>query len=388
MAIAVDASSTGALVNPGTSSTIAHTCTGSNLILYVALFGDNQSTDATGSKIAGVTYAGVNMVEVPNSRTFVTGDRWIYLFYLLNPATGNNNIIISSDGSSIAIQGFGQSYTGVKQSGVPDAQTTNQVTSQPANTDWPTSLASATDNCWHLLVAKAVGGVFVAGTGTTQRTNQNNTGIFDSNAPQTPVGSVTLNVKANAIRNMASIMISFAPLVASLGTTISSYSESNENSNGSLDNGNFGYAQSFTASTQAVLTSASFYLKKTASPTGNAVAKLYATSGAFGSASIPTGAALATSANFDVSTLTTAYQLINFTFSGANQVTIESQSNYCISVEYGTGDAVNIVFAAYANPGTAIGNLSRLTGGGWGAFAALDLTFYVFGTAFWVATLV
>lgn len=179
-----------------------------------------------------------------------------------------------------------------------------------------------------------------------------------------------------------------ASFLAPPSPIINSYSENNKSSDGALDNTNQGFAQSFSASTSAILRNATFYLKKAASPTGNAVAKLYATSGAFGSASVPTGTALATSDNFDVATLKTTYQLIPFTFSGANQLTLNSQSNYCVSVEYSNGDAVNFVGIGNSNPGADPGNMAVLSSGTWTPFSTFDSVFYLYGDPFWVASLV
>lgn len=102
--------------------------------------------------------------------------------------------------------------------------------------------------------------------------------------------------------------------------TVDSYSEANRDSEWSI----FGAAssavsQSFTA-TGVTLDSAKFYLRKSVgSPTGNATAILYAHSGTFGTNSVPTGSALATSDPFDVSTLTSSFQLATFNFTGVNR---------------------------------------------------------------------
>ena len=61
--------------------------------------------------------------------------------------------------------------------------------------------------------------------------------------------------------------------------------------------------QSFEAPVTANLSSVQFYIRKTLSPTGNAVAVLYAHTGTFGTSSAPTGAALATSDEVDVPSL-------------------------------------------------------------------------------------
>jgi hypothetical protein len=144
--------------------------------------------------------------------------------------------------------------------------------------------------------------------------------------------------------------------------------------------GNTGAGQSFT-STGGTLTSAKFYLYKDNSPIGNAVAKLYAITGTSGTDAKPTGAALATSDNFDVSTLTTSVQLISFTFSGANQYAMVNGTKYAITVEYSTSVSPNNVevYADSSSP-THSGNASDMAAGVWNADVGFDLVFYVYAT--------
>lgn len=171
--------------------------------------------------------------------------------------------------------------------------------------------------------------------------------------------------------------------VTPVGTkNLSSYSESNQDSLANLGDGTTtGVAQSFatpaaTANTNSIgcFASAKFYLKKVGSPTGNAVAKLYAHSGTFGSSSVPTGGALATSNNVDVSSLTGTLTLTNFVFSTWYQFT--AGTNYVIAIEYSGGDASNYVQVGYdaSSPGHA-GNKSTLSGT-WSAQSGHDCCFY------------
>jgi hypothetical protein len=138
---------------------------------------------------------------------------------------------------------------------------------------------------------------------------------------------------------------------------VDSYSETNASNSTWLYSGSTTkVGQSFTVSSDVILTSAQFYLKKSGSPTGNAVAKLYAHSGTYGTSSKDTGSALATSDNFDVSTLTTSNQLISFTFSGANQYSMTA-GYYCITLEYSGGDVSNkVVFNFDSTSPTHSGN--------------------------------
>jgi hypothetical protein len=75
------------------------------------------------------------------------------------------------------------------------------------------------------------------------------------------------------------------------------------------------------------------YLKKQGSPTGNSYVKIYAHSGVYGESSLPTGDALAVSAPFDISTLTTTYGLKTFTFSGVNKIKLEAGTKYVLVLD-------------------------------------------------------
>ena len=88
-------------------------------------------------------------------------------------------------------------------------------------------------------------------------------------------------------------------------TIIDSYSESNQTSTLILHNGNITKDGQTFLGDGRTLDNCKFLFKKRISPAGNAVVKIYAHSGTFGIDGVPTGSALATSENLDVSTLTT-----------------------------------------------------------------------------------
>ena len=159
---------------------------------------------------------------------------------------------------------------------------------------------------------------------------------------------------------------------------IDSYSESNR----STDNDLMGtyvsiYGQSFTGD-GSQLGSAQFFIRKNQSPTGNAVAKIYAHSGSFGSSSLPTGAALATSNTVDVSTLSGSTEaLSSFLFTGANQITLVNGTHYIVTIEYSGGDGSNFVDVAIdATSPTHAGNPSYYDSS-WHYQTYYDLIFYV-----------
>lgn len=158
------------------------------------------------------------------------------------------------------------------------------------------------------------------------------------------------------------------------------YSESNTDFNLTTRGGaNTRQAQSFTGD-GSNLQKATFWLKKVLSPTGNITAKIYAHSGTFGTSSVATGTAIATSDTVDISTLSTSYALVDFTFSGAEQITLTNATNYVVSVEYTGGDASNYLHVGCDQTSvTHSGNFTQWNGG-WIAYNTYDVCFYVYSS--------
>jgi hypothetical protein len=117
--------------------------------------------------------------------------------------------------------------------------------------------------------------------------------------------------------------------------TIAEYDASNEDGTYSLYTGaDLKLGESFSVSISKVLSNAKFRLSKQGSPTGTICAKIYAHSGTYGTSSVPTGTALATSADVDVSGLTTSSSWVDFGFTDANAITLSASTNYCIALEF------------------------------------------------------
>jgi hypothetical protein len=166
-----------------------------------------------------------------------------------------------------------------------------------------------------------------------------------------------------------------------MATIIDSYSEENQDGSGIISNT---VGQSFTNNSGSIqLDSCKFYLKKggiSGSPTGNAVAKIYAHSGTYGTSSVPTGSALATSDNFDVSTLSGSFGLATFNFSGSNRIQLNDSTYYCVLIEYTNGDEFDYVENGHdeSSPSHS-GNQFYGSEGDWTAQNAVDVCFYVYG---------
>lgn len=144
-------------------------------------------------------------------------------------------------------------------------------------------------------------------------------------------------------------------------------------------NGFTGISVAFFTPSAVTITSAKFYLAKLGSPTGNANAKLYAMTGVYGSSGKPTGTALATSDNFDVSTLSTSLGIKELFFTGAEQYQIAGNTHYCITIEYSGGDTSNriLVGADFSSPADESNSALR-SGSAW-SVSSFDYIFYVYG---------
>ncbi|MHA2402575.1 MAG: hypothetical protein ACXADH_06240 [Candidatus Kariarchaeaceae archaeon] len=162
-------------------------------------------------------------------------------------------------------------------------------------------------------------------------------------------------------------------------TTEDSYAVSNQSANQTLGNGTVnGVAQSFNGGGN-VLTSASFWLSRTLNPTGNITAYLYAHSGTYGTSSIPTGSALATSNTVNVEDvhITTDGRLINFEFEEG--ITLTSGTKYVLALEYDGGNTGNYINVGIddSSPSHA-GNLSTKSSGTWTANSSADAIFFIY----------
>jgi len=146
----------------------------------------------------------------------------------------------------------------------------------------------------------------------------------------------------------------------------------------SLNNGlNIMAGQSFANVNSIVLNSCDFKLSKSGSPTGNATVYIYAHTGTYGTSSIPTGSALATSNTLDVSTLTGSFVLKTFTFSGADKITLTANTKYCVIIAYSGGNSSNQLWLQASSSGSALGN-SIYYNTSWHAYTR-DVLFHVYG---------
>ena len=179
---------------------------------------------------------------------------------------------------------------------------------------------------------------------------------------------------------IASVLVFFNQAYASIVLIDSSTSK---NSNFGLNNTRYYVGQSFTNTNSVTLDSVVVYLGQSGagSLTGNMYANIYAETHTvgYGTDSVPTGSALATSDPIDVSTLTFPVSQ-TFSFSGANRITLSASTYYVMEIYYTNGQATYYPTVAIQTSDVASGNNNTsVNGTTWVANATLDTYFYVYG---------
>lgn len=166
-----------------------------------------------------------------------------------------------------------------------------------------------------------------------------------------------------------------------MATLVDSYSEVNSNNEANgIGGATFTYtAQSFTG-IGLPIAQAKFYIKKVGTPTGNVTVDIFAHSGTYGTSSVATGAALATSDGVDVTTISTTISLVTFTFSGANQIDLANGTNYVAALHFtgGDGSSNKVNYGQDTTSPTHGGNRVDWNGSVWSAVSGADLCFYIY----------
>ena len=157
-----------------------------------------------------------------------------------------------------------------------------------------------------------------------------------------------------------------------------SYAFTNQNDESlTLDNNNSIVAQAFQTSANAgYLTRARFYMRRVGNPGGLCNAKLWAHSGTYGTSSIGTGAALATSgAAFVAFSVMATYVLWDFTFNGT--YLLSDSTYYVIGIEYSGGTATDYLMIGADNSTPSHGGNACYYSTAWNADSTRDLCFEV-----------
>lgn len=190
----------------GTSLTFAHTTTGTNRVLFVEVQADFNDVVTT------VTYNAIGMSLIAKLSQATGTVRWTYIYKLINPTVGANNVVISTSGI-VFIQGFATSYNGADQTTQPDSSATASAAAGTTKAMTTTVVASG---CWLLLFAQvgsgATQGPVTAGTGIRRLndTSFTSAAVIDSNGT-VGTGSWGLTANWSATGTNQQIIISITP---------------------------------------------------------------------------------------------------------------------------------------------------------------------------------
>lgn len=332
-----------AVLNNNTESLTVASCTTTNLSPTITTTNNfNTAGVKPGMLITGTGIAANTYVSSVDSNTQITAS--------VNATAGGTVTLTFAHSSELRSCTFSD-FSNITTNGcLIDSCTFRGVTTTaPISGTWALIAASPTEvsnitNCSFISCNKAIK-ISTAGTYTF------NNLTFSGNSYDIENASVATQYAADTV-------------VQSAGITLNS-------------GGVVGVGESFTG-TGGTLSSVKFILQKTGTPTGNAVAKIYAHSGTYGTSSVPTGTALATSDNFNVANLTTSYATYSIQFSGSNNFALVNGTNYVLTLEYSGGDASNNIQVGYETTNGWAGNYSTETGVTWTADSTKDVCFYVY----------
>lgn len=214
MAVAFGSANTGSVLNNTSLSFSGPSVSGADTIGLLAVYGVRSSGVGT------PTWGGVPMTQI-GSTISVEGNRKLALFYILNPTAGISTISVSvtSSGSPTNILAIASFYTGVAQSGVPDATASSNLSSVSSITD---DLNTNEDGSWVVGAGAETGGsgAISPSTGVTQRastigdgSNDSTLAFGDSNAGISPPGNYGMTFTIPSSGNMGIILASLAPSI-------------------------------------------------------------------------------------------------------------------------------------------------------------------------------
>lgn len=212
MAITFVGAAAGGTAGSVTSYTFAYTCgSGSNRLLVVGLAIQPEGADL----VTGVTYSGVAMTLARKQicpPADPTADSDCYLYYLLNPASGTHDVVVTLSSSGRVNGSVAADYAGVRQSAQPDA--VNGVTSA-APTIMTEPITTVADNSWAIFANAyySYGSPVTAVANCTRRVDDSTSvALFDSGGDITPAGLFTMGTTqtSNDYKSTAAIA-SFSP---------------------------------------------------------------------------------------------------------------------------------------------------------------------------------
>lgn len=189
-----------ALAGVGVSSRTVNINMSVSRSMFVGIVGN------TSDNVTGVTFNSVAMTLL--QKVQVSGDRWIYLFHLLNPSLGGTfaltvSFSATNQGSAIYISGFSNG-----------ADVTSSTTNTGSGTAISTSRTTTEYGEWLVQFScNAADSAGTAGTDTSVRQTSDGQGgtMADSNGNNLPIGTYSINVNVTSSQ-WAAITAAFRPL--------------------------------------------------------------------------------------------------------------------------------------------------------------------------------
>lgn len=120
--------------NPSATNTSTYAHTVAKLENRVLIVGVSAFDTTIGNRtVSTITYGGVGLTRIGTDADNATSNGRTALFYLLNPATGANNTVITMGGTCNNFANYSTSFSGVKQVYPPQTASQTTVTaSKPA----------------------------------------------------------------------------------------------------------------------------------------------------------------------------------------------------------------------------------------------------------------
>lgn len=207
MAIAYDNS---AYLGNSANSSGSYTTSGTDRLLLVFMQGDSASNPASMS----ATYNGVSMTSLTSQYGRSAFSQYgMAVFGLINPASGAHTLAWNGGGDSARC--IAVSYTGVSQTGLPDATSKSTITSGTTKTQ---SITTVAQNCWVAYQAYCNAGNVSISSGATLRQQSpgrnNDDWIGDTNAAVS-AGSNSASFAFSSVAWAGFQAVSFAPVAAS-----------------------------------------------------------------------------------------------------------------------------------------------------------------------------
>ena len=217
MAIAFGSSTdSGVVTGVNTKTFTSPSVSGVNTIGWVAVFARDATLNDT--EASSVTWNGVGMTKAATQKyDTATPFLGVSLWYIFNPASAVN-IVVNWTGTIDTGGAIASYFTGVKQSGIPDASNGAQDVAA-SGTSPSVNVTTIADNSWVIdCVYDKISPTLTVGGGQTQIAQLAPNGGGDSagssyEGPKTPAGSVTMSWTASAGDDWGTVAASFAPFV-------------------------------------------------------------------------------------------------------------------------------------------------------------------------------